>query len=91
MYNINNVIRKYNFKIMKNLGPSTTKTCNCRRQIDCRMDGDCLSECLIYKASASTTTNRYYYRTCENTFEERCNNHNFSFRNKSREKNIELS
>ena len=55
------------------------------------MDGNCLSECLIYKASASTTTNKYYYRTCENTFKECYNNHNCSFRNKSREKNTELS
>ena len=32
------------------------------------MDGNCLSECLIYKASVSTTTNKYYYGTSENTF-----------------------
>ena len=55
------------------------------------MDGNCLSECLIYKASVSTTTNKYYYGTCENTFKERYNNHKCSFRNKSREKNTELS
>ena len=41
--------------------------------------------------SVSTTTNKYYYGTCENTFKERYNNHNCSFRNKSREKNTELS
>ena len=29
MPNMNNVIRKHNSKIMKNPGPSTTKTCNC--------------------------------------------------------------
>ena len=28
MPNMNNVIRKHNSKIMKNPGPSTTKTCN---------------------------------------------------------------
>ena len=64
--------------------------------IDCRktdypMDGNCLSECPISKASVSTITNKYYYGTCENTFKERCNNHNCSFRNKSCEKNTELS
>ena len=64
---------------MKNLAPSTIKTCNCRRKPDCRKDGDCLSECLIYKASASTTTNKYYYYTCENPWKERYNNHNCSF------------
>ena len=55
------------------------------------MDGNCLSECLIYKASVNTTTNKYYYGTCENTFKERYNNHKCSFRNKSPEKNTELS
>ena len=68
MPNMNNVIRKHNSKIMKNPAPSTTKTCNCRRKTDCPMDGNCLSECLIYKASVSTTTNKYYYGTSENTF-----------------------
>ena len=46
---MNNVIRKHNSKIMKNPAPSTTKTCNCRRKIDCPMDGNCLSEALFTK------------------------------------------
>ena len=91
MPNMNNVIRKNNSKIMKNPAPSTTKTCNCRRKTDCPMNGNYLSECLIYKVSVITTVNKYYYGTCENTFKERYNNHKCSFRNKSREKNTELS
>ena len=70
---MNNVIPKHNSKIMKNAAPSTTKTCNCRRNTDCPMDGNSLSECLIYKASVSTTTKKYYDGTCENTFKERYN------------------
>ena len=50
MPNMNNVIQRHNFKIMKNPAPSTTETCNCRRKTDFPMDGNCLSECLIYKA-----------------------------------------
>ena len=91
MPNTNNIIRNHNSKIMKNPASSTTKTCNCRQKTDCLMDGNCLSECLIYKASASATTNKYYSVTCENIFKERYNNHKCSFRNKSREKNTELS
>ena len=79
MPNLNNVIWKHNSKV------------NCRRKADCSMDGNCLYECLIYKASVSTTTNKCYYDTCVNTFQERYNNHNCSFRNKSRKKNTELS
>ena len=50
----------------------------------CTMDGNCLSECIIYKASVNTTTSKYCYVTCENTFKERFNNHKCSFRNRSR-------
>ena len=67
---MNNVIRKHNSKIMKDPAPSTTETCNCHPKTDCPMDGNCLSECLIYKASVITTTNKYYYGTCENAFKE---------------------
>ena len=71
MPNMNSVIRKHNSKIMKNPASSTTKTCNCHQKSDCLMDGNWLSECLPYKASVSTTTNKYYYGTCENNFKER--------------------
>ena len=91
MPNMSNIIQKHNSKIMRNPAPSTTKTCNCLRKTDCPMDGNCPSECLIYKASVSTTTYKYYYDACENTFKECYNNHKCSFRNKSHEKNTELS
>ena len=91
MPNMNNAIRKHNSKIMKNPALSTTKTCNFHRKIDYPMDGNCLSQSLIYKASVITATNKFYYGTCGNTFKERYNNHNCSFRNISREKNTELS
>ena len=55
------------------------------------MNGNCLSECFIYKASIDTPTFKIYCGTCENTFKERYNNHTCSFRDKSREKNTELS
>ena len=84
------VVRKHNSKVMKNPAPST-KACNCRLKTDCPMDGNCLSEWLVYKASVSTTTNKYYHGSCENIFKELYNNHNCSFRNKSSKKNTELS
>ena len=91
MPNMNNIIRKHSSKIMKSSALSTTETCNCHRKIECSVDGNCLSECLIYKASVSATTNKYYYRTCKNDFKERYSNHKCSFRNKSHEKNTEFS
>ena len=88
MPNMNNVTRKHNSKI---IAPPTIKTCNCRRKADCPMDGNCLFECLIYKASVNTTSNKYHYGTCENNFKERYHNYKSSFRNKFREKSTELS
>ena len=82
---MNNVIQKHKSKISKNPASSTTKTCNCRRKTDSPMARNCLSECLIYKASVITTAKNYYYSTCENTFKERYKNHKFSFRKNSRE------
>ena len=55
------------------------------------MDGNCLYECLIYKVSVYTTSNKYNYGTLQNKFKELYNNLNFSFRNKSSKKNTELS
>ena len=55
------------------------------------MEGKCLSESLIYKSSVSTTINKYYYGTFENTFKERYNSHKCYFINKFCEKNTKLS
>ena len=68
MSNMNNVIQKHNSKIMKNPAPSTTKTCSCHQKTDFPMDGNCLFEDLIYKASAITTANKFCYGTCGNNF-----------------------
>ena len=71
MRSLNNVIRKHNSKIMKNPAPTTTKTCNYRQKTDYHMDHNCLSEYLIYKAFVNTTTNKYYFGTCENILKQR--------------------
>ena len=76
---------------MKNLAPSTTKACNCRLKTDCPMDGNCISDWLIYKASVGTITDKYYHGNLKKTFKERYNNYNRSFRNKSCERNTDLS
>ena len=91
MPGMNNVIRRHNFEIMKDPAPATIKTCNYRGKTDCPLAGNCLSECINYKALVNTTTNTYSYGACENTFKERYNNHICSFSYKSREKNTELS
>ena len=58
MPSMNNVIEKYNSKILNNLAPCNIKTCNFRREADSHLNGNCLFECFIYKASVNTTTNK---------------------------------
>ena len=67
MPNINNVIQKHSSKIIKNPASSTIKTCDCHRKTEgnCPMDGNCLSESLIYKTSLNTTTYECYNSTCK--------------------------
>ena len=91
MRNMNNIIQKHNSKIMKSPAPFTTKTCNLLRKTNCSMDGKCLFECLIYKASVRRTTDKNCYGTCENTFKVHYNNRKCSFRHKSLEKKTEFS
>ena len=68
---MNNAIRIYASETMKGPVASTIKTCNCCQKTDCPMDGICLPECLIYKASVNTITNKCSYGTYENTLKER--------------------
>ena len=84
------VIQKHNLKIMENPKP-TNKTCSCQQKPDCLLNQNCLSECLVYNAVVNTSTTKHYYKTCEKSFKERYNNHTQSFRNKSHQKNCELS
>ena len=68
LFNRNNI--KLSYSCMPNMNDV------CRKLTD----GNCLSECLIYEAFASATSNKYYSSTCENTFKECYNHHKCSFR-----------
>ena len=70
------VIQKHSLKIMENPMPINNKTCSCKQKQDCPLNQNCSSECLVYNAES---------------FKERYNNHTQSFRNKSCQKNCELS
>ena len=63
MLTLINVIEKHISKIIKDPAPSTIKIWNCSQKTDCPMNSNCLSECLIYKASVIITSNKYDYGT----------------------------
>ena len=74
-------IKAHNAKIIngKNIIDPNRKTCNCRQPTKCPLDGNCLSSCIVYKATVSLEKEQVAYigLTCT-TFKERYNNHNKS-------------
>ena len=76
---MNNIIQKHSSKVMKDLAPSTMKTCNCCLKVDCYMDGKLLYEWFIYKAFADIIFNKCDYGTWKNLSKESCNSNACSF------------
>ena len=70
-----------------------TKSCNCRANTVCPLNGECLTECFVYKASVlvSGGPNRVYYGATEGTFKSWYYNHTKSFRMEQYSRDTELS
>ena len=59
----------------------TNDNINCK--CNCPLNGECLTQCLVYKATSTTSSNSFvYYGTSEGEFKSRYNNHTKSFRNR---------
>ena len=90
MINMKSLIQNHNANLLsKHNNPVAVLSCSCQQKSECPLNNECLSENLLYKAAVSQTPSqisRYYYRTCEKTFEKRYSNHTATFRNKSKQK-----
>ncbi len=93
MNNMAAIISSHNAKILAPAPESPQRTCNCRQPQNCPLNGNCLTECVVYKAtvSASQTPDRHYYGLTEGPFKTRFNAHSRSFRAESCRKETELS
>ena len=59
------------------------RKCNCTSTPNCPLNGECLTQCLVYKATSTTSSNSFvYYGTSEGEFKSRYNNHTKSFRHR---------
>ena len=59
------------------------RKCNCRSKPKRPLNGECLTQCLVYKATSTTSTNSFvYYGTSEGEFKSRYNNHAKCFRHR---------
>ena len=83
MKNMGTIIAAHNAKILTPQPVITrpTKLCNCTKSATCPLDGKCLSESIIYKASVSApgTTTMVYSGLTANTFKKRYADHKISF------------
>ena len=73
--NIKAIITGHNNKIL-NKKTEEDKKCNCRKREDCPMEGKCLQEAVVYKATISTTSaTKTYIGSTENSFKQRWYGH----------------
>ena len=92
MRNISSIISSHNKRVLN--PPVTNYGCNCRYKINCPLQNECLTPQIVYKAIVSNDQNnevKQYIGLTSNTFKERYNGHNTSFRSEKYRKETELS
>ena len=90
--NVGNIIKQHNSKVLSKTNDSNNRKCNCRSKPNFPLNGECLTQCLVYKATRATSKNSFfYYGTSEGEFKTRYNNHTKSFRHRECMNETELS
>ena len=92
MINMSSIITKHNKKFLNKKVETGERKCNCRDETNCPMEGKCLTECILYKASVSSLNEaKHYLGTAKDQFKTSYNNHKTSFKNRTHRKDTELS
>ena len=74
-------IKQHNSKVLSKTNDNNNRKCNCQSKTHYPLHGECLTQCLVYKATSTTSSNSFvHYRTSEWEFKTRYNNHSKSFR-----------
>ena len=86
MPNVKQIISNHNRSVQnnQNLDQTTEKKCNCRKDKTCPLDGNCLTEGVIYQSTVTRLDNNKdetYIGLTDNSFKTRFNGHTCSFRN----------
>ena len=75
------MIKLHNSKVLSKTTYNNNDKCNSRSKPNCPLNEECLSQCLVYKATSATSNNSFvYYGTSEGDFKTWCNNRAESFR-----------
>ena len=90
MPNIDSTIKSHNNRLISN--GADERTCNCRKNNACPVEGHCLDQGVIYEATVkSETETKKYVGLTEGTFKRRLYGHRQSFNNNSLKNSTELS
>ena len=90
--NVWNIIKQHNSKALNKTNDNIKRKCNCRSKPNCPLNGDCLTECLVFKALSTTSSNSFVYcGTSVGEFKSRYNNHTKPFRHSKCMNKTELS
>ena len=91
--NMKAIISSHNAKVTRPKEMVDAPGCNCRGGVDkCPLNGKCLTESLVYKATVSSNeAEKSYIGQAASTFKLRFNNHNNSFVNPKKKKSTALS
>ena len=94
---MNKIISNHNYKVLnkdKKDPTDTAKKCDCKNinKNPCPLQGDCIHETVVYKATVSTgTEEKIYIGSTEGTFKKRYNNHKSDFNHANRKSSTTLS
>ena len=93
MSNVKTIIAGHNARILNSDTQPDSRSCNCRVPQECPLEGHCLTECVIYKASVSgpSIPEKHYFGLTEGIFKTRYNQHMRSFRSEEDKHETELS
>ena len=79
--NVGNIIIQHNSKVLIKTNDKNNHKCNCRSKSNCPLTGECLTQCLVYKSTSTTSNSSFvYYETSEREFKTQYKNYTKSFR-----------
>ncbi|KAL9982995.1 hypothetical protein ACROYT_G005115 [Oculina patagonica] len=93
--NMASIIKSHNSRILAkdDTRVESNKSCNCRNKDLCPLDGGCLVNNVVYKATVATTPGetKVYIGMTEHSFKTRFNNHKLSFKHRKHSHDTVLS
>ena len=92
MRSVGSAIKSHNSKVLNVSNTEQGRTCSCRKNAPCPLDGKCLTESIVYEATIKhEDTEKVYYGLTEGDFKARYNNHNKSINHRKYQSETELS